>query len=110
MAGHRDGAPRRDVWAWASPTSLERFRREGTATAVARKLGFDCQIAALDAFDQVADDPLIHLEMDLAPGDIQFIHNHQMLHDRRPSTKHCVKLGQHAHRHVSRLCGLRRNR
>jgi hypothetical protein len=42
----------------------------------------DCQIAALDAFDQVADDPSIHLEMDLARGDIQFIHNHQMLHDR----------------------------
>ena len=42
----------------------------------------DRQIAALDAFDQVADDPSIHLEMELGRGDIQFIHNHQMLHDR----------------------------
>ena len=40
------------------------------------------QVAALDAFDRAADDPAIHLEMDLQCGDIQFIHNHQMLHDR----------------------------
>ncbi|HEX5052150.1 MAG TPA: TauD/TfdA family dioxygenase [Planctomycetota bacterium] len=39
-------------------------------------------VAALDAFDAVAEDPDIHLEMDLEPGDMQFIHNHQMLHDR----------------------------
>ncbi|MEE8466886.1 MAG: TauD/TfdA family dioxygenase [Planctomycetota bacterium] len=40
------------------------------------------QIAALDAFDRAADDPAIHLRMELQGGDIQFIHNHQMLHDR----------------------------
>lgn len=40
------------------------------------------QIAALDALDRVADDPTIHLEMQLERGDIQFIHNHQLLHDR----------------------------
>lgn len=42
----------------------------------------DARVAALDAFDAVADDPAVHLEMDLQRGDIQFIHNHQMLHDR----------------------------
>ena len=42
----------------------------------------EVQVAALDAFDRLADDPSLHLEMDLQPGDMQFIHNHQMLHDR----------------------------
>lgn len=40
------------------------------------------QRAALDAFDAVLDDPELHLEMDLEPGDVQLVHNHQMLHDR----------------------------
>jgi alpha-ketoglutarate-dependent taurine dioxygenase len=38
--------------------------------------------AALDLFDAVLADPAIHLEMDLAPGDVQLVHNHQLLHDR----------------------------
>lgn len=38
--------------------------------------------AALDAFDAALDDPDLHLEMDLAPGDVQLVHNHQLLHDR----------------------------
>lgn len=42
----------------------------------------DGQLAALDAFDRAADDPELHLQMELQAGDIQFIHNHQMLHDR----------------------------
>jgi hypothetical protein len=37
---------------------------------------------ALDAFDAVLDDPDLHVEMDLAPGDVQLVHNHQLLHDR----------------------------
>lgn len=40
------------------------------------------QRAALDAFDAVLDDPELHLEMDLEPGDVQLVHNHQLLHDR----------------------------
>lgn len=40
------------------------------------------QRAALDVLDAVLDDPEIHLEMDLAPGDVQLVHNHQLLHDR----------------------------
>lgn len=38
--------------------------------------------AALDLFDEIANDPAIHLTMRLAPGDMQFVHNHSMLHDR----------------------------
>lgn len=39
-------------------------------------------VAALDQFDAIANDPTVHLRMDLAPGDMQFVHNHSMLHDR----------------------------
>jgi len=42
----------------------------------------DQQIKALDLFDSLADDPLLHLKMDFEPGDIQLLHNHQILHDR----------------------------
>ena len=39
-------------------------------------------VAALDLFDSLADDPAIHMEMRLAPGDMQFVYNHALLHDR----------------------------
>ena len=39
-------------------------------------------IDALDLFDALADDPALHLTMALEPGDIQFVHNHNLLHDR----------------------------
>jgi Taurine catabolism dioxygenase TauD, TfdA family len=40
------------------------------------------QIQALDLFDELANDPFLNLEMELQPGDIQFVHNHTILHDR----------------------------
>ncbi|HEY8226068.1 MAG TPA: TauD/TfdA family dioxygenase [Pyrinomonadaceae bacterium] len=40
------------------------------------------QIEALDLLDQLANDPRLNLEMELEPGDIQFVHNHTILHDR----------------------------
>jgi hypothetical protein len=40
------------------------------------------QVEALDVFDAVLEGPSVHLEMDFRPGDIQFLHNHQLLHDR----------------------------
>ena len=40
------------------------------------------QRAALDLFDEIADDPAFHLRMDLDVGDMQFVHNHSLLHDR----------------------------
>ncbi len=39
-------------------------------------------IEALDLFDQLANDPKFHLSMELKPGDMQFVYNHSLLHDR----------------------------
>ena len=39
-------------------------------------------VEALDLFDALAEDPALHLRMRLAPGDVQFVHNHTLLHDR----------------------------
>jgi hypothetical protein len=40
------------------------------------------QIEALDLFDALANDPSNYLDIEFKPGDIQFIHNHVILHDR----------------------------
>lgn len=40
------------------------------------------QIAALDLVDELVDDPELHLQMAFEPGDIQLLHNPQILHDR----------------------------
>ncbi len=45
-------------------------------------------VAALDLFDQLADDPAFHFHMTLAPGDMQFVHNHGLLHDRTAFDDH----------------------
>jgi len=37
---------------------------------------------ALDLFDELANDPSLNLTMELQPGDMQFVHNHTILHDR----------------------------
>lgn len=39
-------------------------------------------IEALDLFDALCNDPAIHLSMMLEQGDLQFVYNHAMLHDR----------------------------
>jgi len=40
------------------------------------------QRAALDLLDALADDPALHFMMDFEAGDMQFVHNHTLLHDR----------------------------
>ena len=40
------------------------------------------QVAALDAFDGLADDPRFNITFPLHPGDLLFVHNHTILHDR----------------------------
>jgi hypothetical protein len=40
------------------------------------------QCEALDLFDTLANDPEINLEMEFQPGDMQWVHNHTILHDR----------------------------
>ena len=42
----------------------------------------DAQVAALDAWDALTNDPDLHLKMRLAPGDMQFVYNHHLMHDR----------------------------
>ena len=39
-------------------------------------------IEALDYFDELANDPDLHIKMRLIPGDMQFVYNHAQLHDR----------------------------
>jgi len=40
------------------------------------------QVEALDLFDALANDPGLMMTMALEPGDMQFVHNHVLLHDR----------------------------
>jgi hypothetical protein len=40
------------------------------------------QIEALDLFDELANDSALNFTMELQPGDMQFVHNHTILHDR----------------------------
>lgn len=42
----------------------------------------DRHIEALDLFDSIANDPDVHLSMQLKAGDMQFVYNHSQLHDR----------------------------
>jgi hypothetical protein len=44
------------------------------------------QREALDLLDELADDPALHLRMELRQGDVQFVHNHNLLHDRTAFT------------------------
>lgn len=45
-------------------------------------------VQALDLFDQIMNDSVMHAQMDLAPGDMQFVHNHSLLHDRTGFVDH----------------------
>ena len=40
------------------------------------------QLQALDLLDALTNDPALHFTMALQPGDVQFVHNHSLLHDR----------------------------
>jgi hypothetical protein len=40
------------------------------------------QRAAMDLVDALCNDPAVHLAMDFQPGDLQLLHNHQILHSR----------------------------
>lgn len=40
------------------------------------------QIEALNLLDDLSNDPALHFTMALQAGDIQFVHNHTLLHDR----------------------------
>jgi hypothetical protein len=40
------------------------------------------QREVMDLMDELSNDPGIHLSMAFLPGDVQFLHNHQILHSR----------------------------
>ena len=40
------------------------------------------QIEAMDMFDALANDPALNMQMEFCQGDVQFVHNHTILHDR----------------------------
>lgn len=40
------------------------------------------QVEAMDLLDSLCNDPEIHLAMEFRPGDMQLLHNHQILHSR----------------------------
>jgi Taurine catabolism dioxygenase TauD, TfdA family len=67
--------------------------------AAAPRLG-ELQRAALDRFDQVLEDPALQLGMRLRPGDVQLVHNHQLLHDRTAFVDHA---DPQQRRHLLRL-------
>ncbi|MFY0611457.1 MAG: TauD/TfdA family dioxygenase [Hyphomicrobiaceae bacterium] len=46
------------------------------------------QEAAFDAIDALAADPAFHLDMEFAPGDMQFLNNHVILHSRTTYEDH----------------------
>jgi hypothetical protein len=54
--------------------SAQRFADAPRQTAAQRE--------ALDLFDTLANDPALNMTMEVKPGDVQFVHNHTILHDR----------------------------
>lgn len=72
--------------------SAQRFAQAPRLTA--------CDVEALDAFDALANDARLNMTMRLAPGDMQFVHNHVLLHDRTAFEDHADR-GQR--RHLLRL-------
>ncbi len=42
----------------------------------------DLEAEAIDFLDVLCNDPELNLTMDFRPGDMQFLHNHQLLHSR----------------------------
>lgn len=45
-------------------------------------------IEALDTFDRLANDDRLNMRVRLVPGDVQFVHNHVLLHDRTEFDDH----------------------
>ena len=42
----------------------------------------DAHVEALNVFDALANDPRLNFSMRLEPGDMQFVYNHALMHDR----------------------------
>ena len=46
------------------------------------------QVEAMDMFDELAASPELRMDMELQRGDVQFVHNHQIVHSRTAYTDH----------------------
>ena len=57
------------------------YIRSGQRFSDARRLTAEDR-EALELFDDLANDQELRLDMELRPGDMQFLHNHTCLHDR----------------------------
>ncbi len=60
----------------------------------------DRHVEALDMYDDLANDPHLHFSMRLRPGDMQFVYNHALLHDRTGFRDHTEPENR---RHLLRL-------
>lgn len=60
--------------------SAQRFSEAPRLTAA--------HVEALDFFDAMTNDPRFQCTMHLQPGDLQFVHNHALLHDRSAWVDH----------------------
>jgi hypothetical protein len=60
----------------------------------------DADRALLDLYNEIADSPDFHLDMDLEPGDVQLLSNHTVLHARTDYEDH---LEPELKRHLLRL-------
>ena len=70
---HHDGL----VSSYTTRRYIESSQRHRDAPRLAQR-----HHEALDLLDMLAEDPEFHLDMEFAPGDIQFLHNHTVFHDR----------------------------
>jgi Taurine catabolism dioxygenase TauD, TfdA family len=66
----------------------------------------NAQVELLDLIDEVAQDPQLHLDMDFAPGDVQWLSNRTILHSRTAyeddpaAPRHLLRLWLTLHRNV----------
>ncbi len=70
-----------DYQGYLSAIYSRTYIRSAQRFTEARRLTED-DVAALDCFDSLAEDTTLRLDMMMRPGDIQFVHNHTILHDR----------------------------
>jgi hypothetical protein len=58
------------------------YIRTAQASFPAARRLTELEFQAIAKLDELANDPRIHLKMDFRMGDMQFLHNHQILHSR----------------------------
>lgn len=91
------------VFAWHKGKMTVMYQRQYIDSAqrfdAAPRLTRD-HVRALDLFDALANDAALNFKMRLAPGDMQFVYNHALLHDRTGFTDHAEVARR---RHLLRL-------